>query len=531
MKYGIQNCVLEIPFASGKAYSDPFNDVELDAVFTGPDGSETKVPAFWSGDNNWRVRFAAPRAGTYHYITLCSDTANSDLNGQQDKVEVSPYQGGNPLLRHGRLRVAKDRRHLEHQDGTPFFWLGDTWWMGLVKRIRFPEEFQLLAADRVKKGFTVIQIVAGLYPDMDQFDERGANEAGFPWAKDYSRINPHYFDMADLRVQWLVNTGLVPCIVGCWGYFIDFAGVEVMKKHWRNLLARYGAFPVVWCMAGEATMTYYLAPGDKRAELAAKAKSGWTEVTRYLREIDPYHNPITIHPTDVGRRQIEDPSLLDIDMLQTGHGSWDSMPNTVQKVLESVAAEPSMPVINGEVCYEGIGGKSLQDVQRFAFWSCVLSGAAGHTYGANGIWQFNTREKPYGPSPHGMSWGDTPWEEAYQLPGSAQIGIGKSLLMRYPWWQFETHPEWLGSHATKENVRAPYCAGVPNAVRVIYIPGYSSVLVKSIEAEVSYRAFYMDPKNGKETDLGDVKPNNEGNWQSPNPPIFQDWVLVLEKKG
>lgn len=529
MKYGVQNCTTELVFSSSKAYADPFNDIEFDVLFIDPDGRELKVPAFWSGNQMWRVRYTPSIIGKHHYKTLCSDTSNTDLHGQTDSIEVSPYNGSNHLLRHGRLRVASDKRHLEHQDGTPFFWLADTWWMGLVKRLKWHEEFQLLTADRVKKGFTVIQIVAGLYPDMDQFDERGANEAGFPWEKGYGRINPSYFDMADLRIHWLINSGLVPCIVACWGYFIDFAGVEVIKKHWRNLVARYGSYPVVWCMAGEANMTYYLAPGDKRAELIAKAKSGWTEVTRYVRELDPYHNPITIHPTDVGRNQIEDPSLLDIDMLQTGHGSWDSMPNTIQKVNDSLSAEPKMPVIVGEVCYEGIGGKSLQDVQRFAFWSCVLSGTAGHTYGANGIWQVNTEEKPFGPSPHGMSWGDTPWEIAYQLPGSTQIGIGKSLLMRYPWWKFEPHPEWVSSHATKENVRAPYSAGVPNTVRIIYIPNYSSVLVKAIEKETKYHAFFVDPQNGKEYELGNITPDQDGNWQSPNPPIYQDWLLVIEK--
>lgn len=529
MKYGLQNCTTELVFSSSKIYADPFNDIEFDVLFIDPEGREFKVPAFWSGDQTWRVRYAPSVVGKHHYKTLCSDTSNPDLHGQTDSIEVSPYNGSNHLLKHGRLRIASDKRHLEHQDGTPFFWLADTWWMGLVKRLKWHEDFQLLTADRVKKGFTVIQIVAGLYPDMDQFDERGANEAGFPWEKGYARINPSYFDMADLRIHWLINSGLVPCIVACWGYFIDFAGVEVMKKHWRNLIARYGSYPVIWCMAGEANMAYYLAPADKRAELIAKAKSGWTEVTRYVRELDPYHNPITIHPTDVGRNQIEDPSLLDIDMLQTGHGSWDSMPNTIQKVNESLSAEPKMPVLVGEVCYEGIGGKSLQDVQRFAFWSCVLSGTAGHTYGANGIWQVNTKEKPFGPSPHGMSWGDTPWEIAYQLPGSTQIGIGKSLLMRYPWWRFEPHPEWVSSHATKENVRAPYSAGVPNTVRIIYIPNYSSVLVKALEKETKYHAFFVDPQNGKEYELGNINPDQDGNWQSPNPPIFQDWLLVIEK--
>jgi hypothetical protein len=364
---------------------------------------------------------------------------------------------------------------------------------------------------------------------MDQFDERGANEAGFPWEKDYSKINPSYFDMADLKIQWLVKSGLVPCIVACWGYFIDFVGVDVLKKHWRNLLARYGAFPVVWCLAGEATMPYYLAPGDKRAELVAQAKSGWTEIARYVRKTDPYHHPVTIHPTDCGHNQVEDRSVIDIDMLQTGHGGWGSMPNTVKQVVDSLEIEPKMPVLNSEVCYEGIGGSSLQDVQRFAFWSCVLSGACGHTYGANGIWQVNTKEKPYGPSPHGMSWGNATWEDAYKLPGSEQIGIGKALLMRYPWWDFEPHPDWVEGHATKENVRAPFCAGIPENVRIIYIPGFSGALIKNIEPNITYRAFYMDPQSGDETNLGEIKPDSEGKWRSPNPPIFQDHILVLEK--
>ena len=40
---------------------------------------------------------------------------------------------------------------------------------------------------------------------MPPFDPRGANEAGFPWETDYTRINPAYFDAADLRIQYLVE--------------------------------------------------------------------------------------------------------------------------------------------------------------------------------------------------------------------------------------------------------------------------------------------------------------------------------------
>ena len=96
---------------------------------------------------------------------------------------------------------------------------------------------------------------------MPPFDPRGANEAGFPWEKDYARIRPEYFDAADERLEYLVDQGFTPCIVGAWGYFMPLMGVEKAKQHWRYLIARYGALPVVWCAAGEANLPWYLAKG------------------------------------------------------------------------------------------------------------------------------------------------------------------------------------------------------------------------------------------------------------------------------
>ena len=78
------------------------------------------------------------------------------------KVEVVPYKGDNPLYRHGPVRVARDRRHFAYADGTPFFWLGDSWWMGLCERLQWPEEVRTLTEDRKTEGLPVIQIVAGL---------------------------------------------------------------------------------------------------------------------------------------------------------------------------------------------------------------------------------------------------------------------------------------------------------------------------------------------------------------------------------
>jgi hypothetical protein len=525
-RYAIQNVATEWSYSSGKRYGDPFNEIELDAVFEDPRGRELRVPAFWSGGNVWSVRFAPPAPGRYKYRTICSDTANTDLHNRTGELEASAYSGENPLYRHGPVRVAADRLHFEHTDGTPFFWLGDTWWMALCRRLRWPADIRTLTADRVRKGFTVVQIVAGLYPDMPAFDPRGANEAGYPWEKDYARINPAYFDMADLRIQYLAEHGLAPCIVGGWGYHLPLLGLERMKRHWRNLVARWGAYPVVWCLAGEGTMPYYLS-NDKAGDRAMQ-KRGWTEIGAYLRSIDAWHHPITIHPSETSRESVTDPAVLDFDMLQTGHSDRDSIPNTVNRVTGSLVSSPKMPVINGEVCYEGIIEGSRQEVQRFMFWACILSGAAGHTYGANGIWQVNTAQQPYGPSPHGRSWGDTPWDIAYQLPGSEQLGLSKALLMRFDWWKFVPHPEWVEPHWSKENYRQPYAGGIPGELRIIFLPGSGSpARVKHLDLGVKWRAFFFNPATGKEHEIDGVIADANGDWQMPSPPIIQDWICVL----
>jgi hypothetical protein len=441
---GQSNVMIELSFAAQQPHDDPFNNVTLDAVFTDPAGKTLRVPAFWDGGNNWKVRYASPATGTHCFHTECSDKDDTGLHGVTGSVEISPYNGINPFYQHGPIQVAADRRYLQHADGTPFFWLGDTWWMGLCHRLHWPDDVKTLAADRKAKGFNVIQIVAGLYPDMPPFDPRGANEAGFPWEEKYARIRPEYFDTADKRLEYLVKQGFSPCIVGAWGYFMPLMGVDKAKQHWRYLIARYGALPVVWCAAGEANLPYYLAknfPYDDRKQVTE-----WTEVMRYIRATDPYHRPLTIHPTGIGRlsarHATDDPALLDIDMLQTPHAQREAVAPTVQTVQESYADKPVMPVIDGEAAYEMLNDSLPTKWTRQMFWLCMTNGAAGHTYGANGIWQCNRRGEPHGKSPHGGDYGHIPWDESMNLPGSGQLGLGKKLFEKYEWQKFTPHPEW-----------------------------------------------------------------------------------------
>ena len=351
--------------------------------------------------------------------------------------------------------------------------------MGLCERLKWPEEFHTLAKDRREKGFTVVQIVAGLYPDMPAFDPRGKNEAGFPWTEKYEHIRPEYFDQADKRIAHLVDQDLVPCVVMAWGYHLPWTGVEKMKKHVRYVIARYGALPVVWCMAGEVNLPYYLEKGFPKG--GEKQTAAWEDVIQYARSINGFDRLITVHPTGIeplsGRLLYQDQTLLDFDMLQTGHGKSEVLRPTIHALKSSYAARPVMPVLNGEVAYEALLGTIPAEIPRLMFWTCMLSGAAGHTYGANGIWQLNRRDQPYGKSPHGGTYGPIPWDEAMALPGSRQLGLAKAFLMRFPWQHLEPHPEWTAWFGTRQGpsdeYEVPYTAGIPERLRITYAPTLS----------------------------------------------------------
>src|SRR5688572_10594177 len=91
-------------FTATKPRADPFNEVQLDVIFTAPDGKQLQVPAFWAGGQTWKVRYASPLVGKHTFRTVCSDAA-SNLHGVEDSVEVTPYTGDNPLYKRGPIRV------------------------------------------------------------------------------------------------------------------------------------------------------------------------------------------------------------------------------------------------------------------------------------------------------------------------------------------------------------------------------------------------------------------------------------------
>jgi len=236
-----------------------------------------------------------------------------------------------------------------------------------------------------------------------------------------------------------------------------------------------------------------------------------------------------MHPSGAGRDVVTDPSVLDFDMLQTGHGDYRSIPRTVQQVVAAYEREPRMPVIESEVCYEGIMQSCRQDIQRFMFWTSILNGCCGFTYGANGIWQVNRPEQPFGPSPHGRAWGDTPWREAMQAPGGEQVGVGAQTLRDLPWHELEPHPEWITPRWTEEDYHAPSAAGA-GRLRLYYMPNsWETPTLLALGSGARYRATLIDPATGERHERPSVVADSSGEHKLEKFPEQRDWVLLLER--
>jgi len=518
--------ILEWHYHSDKTYTDPFNEITLDVIVLAWDGTSWKLPAFWKTETVWGVRFAAPVQGTYEIRTVCSDTSNGSLHDVRHTLNVDKaFHSHAPML-------SKDPKRgcLTDQDGTPFFWLSDTWWMALSRRLTYPEAFHTLLDKRKSQGFNVIQLVAGLFPDMGSFDPRGANESGLAWQAGYDTINPDYFDHADDRIFEIVKAGLVPCIVGSWGYYLLEMGKEKMQRHWRNLIARWGALPVVWCIAAEATMPYYLS--DTHTQDTRRLKEGWSRLAHYISQLDPWHRLLSIHPVDMGTEEINNPCILDINLLQASHFAYQSVAKGTQLLQRARQVFPAQIPIMDEINYEEILRGNHAAMQRLSFWSALLNGSKGYGYGANGIWQINTPDEPFGASPHGASWGDTPWKDALQYEGATQISTSKKWIETLPWWHLKPMRETIRS-LVESDPKAPYMAGVDDTLRIIYLyemiapwdpPRY--ILTRLCSCAL-YRVDFYNPAQNKLSLTTHVTTANDGTLSLPKPPTMEDWVIVM----
>ena len=508
-----------------------------------PSGRELLVPCFEVVDDQRevaRVRVSGAEPGI-HRLTLRKGAAPFAEFAVDEAMESANMT---PLSQHGPLALDTTSRHLCHADGTPFLWLGDTWWHGLGDRVD-DDEFARLAAFRVEQGFTAVQIVAGLNVDVDPFSSMAAAATGWPWHEGFAGINTAWWDAADVRIRGLVEAGLVPVIFGAWGYYLDFMTDGQMLAHWREVIARWSALPVVWSIAGEVTLPFYFQPMREASNAERNdLRERWHLIAERVRELDPYNRLLTAHPAPGARDYATSETFpgrgmdtFDIDILQTGHLSGRSLDWT-QVVFNGALSRHAKPVINVEVNYEGIAGGSDDVMQRFLWWSNMLEGASGFTYGAQGLWAFEDE------SWHGVtgSWGRVSWRDAVKRPGAAHIGGARRWLVQKDWSHLIPVGASVRSARNIVDAVRPFAAVFPDGTVVGYLPALSMfgdsralqtlwIPVPAIDAE--YRVTYLDPRTCEPVSTSVLTSDR---WSQltlgPGPittaPSMEDWLLLIE---
>lgn len=382
------------------------------------------------------------------------------------------------LLTHGPIKISPDKTYLVYRDGTPFLWLADTWWFGATGRMPLAL-FTKLAHLRKRQGFSVIQIVIGPPPEVSSTSLDAANSKGLPLTRS-GEINTSYFDEVDKKIDALVTIGLVPCIVGSWGYHIQTVGTRTMQKLWQEIITRYAHLPVVFCVTGEidyvlpvtlyppslvrslgAAVRRFFPFFGQNSQRVAHQIQEWKKIASFIRKTDPFHRPLLVHPhTQKPGFEIL-PGLVDIDTIQSGHSI--SSASFMGEVIQTHARHHC--IMNLEPWYEGILGNFGPEKQRYAWWLCVLSGAKGHSYGAHGIWNMSQKDKQFL-----AHWGTSSWQEAKEFEGAKQIGRAATFLKQYPWWQLQNANGTITPHWAKDCPNNPIAGIMSNRYMGIYIP-------------------------------------------------------------
>jgi hypothetical protein len=432
-----------------------------------------------------------------------------------------------------RVAIAANPHFLAYQNGKPFFWLGDTAWLLLSKLNRAETEKYL--EDRRSKGFTVIQVSllhgAGMksaegVPALIDSDPARPNLT--PGADPAKPGEYDYWDHVDWVVERAAEKGLYLAMIPAWGSVVKARQLnESNVASYATFLARrYKSKPNIFWVAGGD-----IQGGDNLAV--------WNLLGSTLKTEDPGHL-ITFHP--FGRMQssmwFHQEKWLDFNLFQSGHQRYDQDVSSPHKygednwryVRDDYARMPTKPVIDGEPSYEGIP-QGLHDpkqpywgaaeARRYAYWS-VFAGAAGHTYGDNGVMQF------YRPGDGPAYGARTYWSDAIHDPGSGQMQYLKALMLSRPY--FERVPD-LTSVAGENGMKHDYVIATRGA-SYLFAYTYSGKPFRIRLGAISgarVTATWYNPRDGSTQSIGTFANEGERTFTPPGEPREgNDWVLTID---
>ncbi|UCF43997.1 MAG: DUF4038 domain-containing protein [Planctomycetota bacterium] len=528
--------VFEVEMTAQNQYENPYVDGLPDGgeslvkvTFTGisgeAQGMRYAVKGFWDGENTWRVRFASTAPGVWSYITTSKDPGLDGIKGVFTCTQWNDAEKQANPVRRGFIRVCKTGkrpgRYFEYSDETPFLWIGDTWWNWTKREISF-SSFKKLVDDRVQKGFTVGQMfIAG----------KGWTKSSCLLDETYSAVDLAHMRRVERMIAYANAKGITVWVHGWWGGkdISEAIGPDKMRRWWRYLIHRLGAYNVIWVLAGEYNMHNY---GGLGLEF-------WKELGQLIDSEDPYERIISVHPTppawDGGAdapqwstgEVIHKEDWLDYNQSQVGHGRWrnELIPLVV---AGDYARVPSKPVVVTEPWYEFINGSATAEEIRFGAWAAILSGAAGHSYGGGHIWRAHVPEATESAGIWPLQAGFEP--DTLDYSGAVSIGHMAKFLSRLRWWELEPHPELVLDYPQK------FCVAVPGKEFVVYLRWGDAVRVNlnpSLEND-TFEYTWFDPSTGENRKNGTVSGGRIAYFYAPtrypHHPQHRDWVLHLRKK-
>lgn len=378
--------------------------------------------------------------------------------------------------------------------------LADTWWFGLSQRMS-KQDFEDLAALRAEQGFSAIQLVVGIPPEVGPENENAKSPAGFPWTLD-GDLNQEYLKLARDRIQYLNNLGFVVIVYGAWGQQIEWLGKERMAQWWLKIVETLDPLDVVYCLCGESSLgvgeASKLLPAKSTDDLIRnqvlpmfhprikgflvkavqrlkkqvyrsqfeKRRDDWSFV---LGEVSQRTDkPIIVHPSsgETGYEAVSNPELLAANTAQTGHDT--NARNRLWRLPLALLKNDRIheAFVNLEPWYEGINNRFWAEDQMFSYWVSMLAGAASYCYGAHGIWNVGDGEFL-------AHWGKQTFAQARALDTPRLLGLShrQYLLRRHPRSQtfYETAGEKLITIGRKAGEKA--IQFFPDVARARHVPG------------------------------------------------------------
>jgi hypothetical protein len=433
------------------------------------------------------------------------------------------------------LKVSDNQRFLQHEDGTPFFWLGDTAWE-LFHRLDREQAIQYLDL-RAKQGFTVIQAVAlAELRGLDDPNPYGHtplinNDPAQPKVMAGDRND--YWDHVDFIIKEANQRGIYIGFLPTWG--------DKWNKKWGDgpeifspenaytygvwLGKRYRDAGLIWIVGGDRPIE------DERHRTIIEA------MAKGLQEGDDKRHLITFHPSggSGSSQYFHDASWLAFNMRQNGHvaeytGRYDATRTDYDRV-------PTKPVLDGEPIYEGhpisfqadkLGYSIASDVRRPVYWN-LFDGAMGHTYGHHSVWQMWSQ--PRNPINNPLM----PWDVAIHEPGASQMQHARRLIESRPMMTRVPDPSIILQDRVANSVpgsgryRFTATRDTEGTYAMVYAPVGRSFEVRMdcIQKE-PVKAWWYDPRTGEAQACGVFPNTGSQRFLSPNPGEDRDWVLVLD---